>query len=440
MMIANRGKYFILCFFILVIGGCGAYMLDTAQSDLRNSFAAGDFLGTVDLVTNYQNKGVYEGKDAVLVNLEMGSANHFAGNYKESNRYLEQAEFEIEDLYTKSITRAIQSFIVNDNVLAYDGEDYEDVYLNAFKTLNYIHLGDLESALVESRRVSYKLSRLNLKYNDLVSALAKADTSKIDKNKWKTGDTNIQNSAMGHYLSTILYAKTGKLDDARISYNNLIKSYQDQPSQARDNIPSSGELANLMNPNAYNVLVKVFTGRSPSKSQNDTRLYFAEIDTYLKFSLPELNLYSSSVSKIQVSVDGKTPITLNTIEHLDLVAKEVYKVKEPIIYARTIVRASLKAIATNKASKEIEKENEALGEVFSFLGKIAQEATEKADLRSWQTMPGKSHGAVLKLSDGTHSLQIEYLSNTGVVLFSEIQEIEISSAKDLKLIESIYWN
>lgn len=201
------------------------------------------------------------------MNLEMGSANHFAGNYRESNQYFENAEYEIEDLYTKSISRAIKSFLVNDNILAYDGEDYEDVYLNAFKTLNYIHLGDLEAALVESRRISYKLGQLNIKYNDIVSALSEADTSKVDEGKWHSGETNIQNSAMGHYLSTILYAKTGKLDDARISYNNLIKSYGDQPSLARDNTPTSDELETLMNPNSYNVLVKVFSGRSPTKNK-----------------------------------------------------------------------------------------------------------------------------------------------------------------------------
>ena len=37
---------------ILFLGGCAAYILDAAQNDLRNSFATGDFLGTVELVNN----------------------------------------------------------------------------------------------------------------------------------------------------------------------------------------------------------------------------------------------------------------------------------------------------------------------------------------------------------------------------------------------------
>ncbi len=435
-----RWVYFYLLGTFLLISGCGAYMLDSAQSELRASFAAGDFVGTVDLVNDFQSTGVYEGKDAVLMNLEMGSANHFAGNYQESNYYFEEAEYEIEDLYTKSVTRAIKSFIVNDNVLEYDGEDYEDVYLNAFKALNYIHLGDLEAALVESRRISYKLGQLNLKYNDLISALAEADTSEINENNWRSGETNIQNSAMGHYLSTILYAKSGKPDDARISLNNLFKSYNDQPSLARDNTPSPSELSNLTNPASYNVLIKAFSGRSPSKIQNDIRIYADEIDTYIKFSLPELEMYESIVSSIQVQVNSQEPKELYTIEHMDIVAKEVYQVKEPIIYARTVLRALLKTIATNATASEVKKENEALGELIGFIGKLAQEGTEKADLRSWQTMPGKSHATVLNLPEGNHLIEIQYLSRTGRILYSDVHELEIGSFRDLSLVESIYWN
>ena len=148
--------------------------------------------------------------------------------------------------------------------------------------------------------------------------MSEADTTKVDKNKWRTGETNIQNSTMGHYLSTILYAKTGRQDDARIAYNNLLNAYSDQPKTSRDNFPNSQHLKKLVSSNSYNVLVKAFIGRPPSKNQNDIRLYFEEIDTYLKYSLPELQLYNSSVVSIQISVNGKEiSDNLNIIEHLE---------------------------------------------------------------------------------------------------------------------------
>ena len=437
----NTSGLFKLLFLLSVTHwGCAAYVLDDAQGNLRQSFASGNFEQTATLITKLESKDVYKGKDEVLLDLEQGSIQHFSGNYSASNRYLEHAELTIEDLYTKSISRAIKSFLVNDNTLAYDGEDYEDVYLNIFKALNYMQLSDLEGALVESRRVSYKLGQLNTKYNGLIDALSKADTTSTGSDKWKTGATNVQNSTMAHYLSTILYAKTGKLDDARISYNNLVKAYSDQAQVYDAQTPSPRELAQLTDPNAYNVMITVFSGRSPQKKQNDVRFYFAEIDTYLKFSLPNLELYNSQISRIKISVDGQNPSEIRLVENMDLVAKEVYKVKEPVIYARTLVRATLKAIASKKTSQRISKENETLGQVFNLLGKVAQEATEKADLRSWQTMPGKVHATVLNLSPGTHTIDIQYLSRSGNIVHQNQQTIEVQAANSLDLVESIYWN
>lgn len=425
---------------LFLISGCAAYKLDTAQSDLRTSFASGDYNSTAQLIQNLEQQEVYKSKEEVLLNLEQGLVYHFAGNYEESSQAFTQAEHKIDELYTKSVSRAIQSFVVNDNSLAYDGEDYEDIYLNIFKGLNYIHSNDLESALVEVRRVTYKLERLDQKYNGLVEALSKADTTSTDKDKWKTGNTNVQNSALGRYLSTILYAKTNKPDDARIEVENLMKAYRDQPSVYSYGNPSEEELQILTHPDSYNVLVKAFSGRAPVKEQNDTRIYLDESDTYLKFSVPTLHTFNSQVRSINVKINDDEVVELDLIEEMDLVAKEVYKVKEPIIYARTVVRTFLKAAAANKLKKEAEKENDTLGSVVNIMGKIAQETTEKADLRSWQTMPGKAYATVLKLPPGEHSIQVQYFNASGSLVHSEDKTISVQENERLELLESIYWN
>lgn len=429
-----------LLIILFLFSGCAAYKLDTAQSELRTSFASGDYNSTAQLIQNLEQEEVYKSKEAVLLNLEQGMVNHFAGNYEESSRAFTQAENKIDELFTKSISRAVQSFVVNDNSLAYDGEDYEDIYLNIFKGLNYIHLNDLESALVEVRRVTYKLERLDEKYNGLVEALSKADTTETDQDKWKAGTTNVQNSALGRYLSTILYAKTNKPDDARIEVENLMQAYRDQPSIYSFDNPSAEELQILTHPDSYNVLVQAFSGRAPIKKQNDVRLYLKESDTYLKFSLPTLHTFNSQVRSINVKVNNDETVKLDLIEEMDLVAKEVYKVKEPIIYARTVVRTFLKAAAANKLKNESKKENDRLGSMVNIMGKFAQETTEKADLRSWQTMPGKAYGTVLQLPPGEHNIQVQYFNASGGLVHSEDKTITITENERLELLESIYWN
>jgi hypothetical protein len=425
-------------FFLL--SGCAAYQLDSAQNDLRTSFASGDYSSTAELIQKLDQKDVYQGKDQVLLHLERGMVNHFANNYQESSQYFTQAEEEMDALFTKSVSRAIKSFVVNDNTLAYDGEDYEDIYLNIFKSLNYIHLNDLEGALVEVRRVNYKLDRLEQKYSGLVESLSKADTTSTGEDKWKTGDTNVQNSALGRYLSTILYAKTDKPDDARIEYENLLKAYRDQPSVYSNAKPNESKLRTLTQPDSYNVLIQAFSGRAPVKKQNDVRFYLEESDTYIKFSLPSLKTFNSRVSSINVKVNDDPQVKLELIEEMDMVAKEVYKVKEPIIYARAVVRSFLKAVAANKLKKEASKESDALGTFVNIMGKIAQETTEKADLRSWQTMPGKAYATVLNLPPGEHSVQIQYLGPLNEVVYSENKTITVSENETLELVESMYWN
>lgn len=423
---------------LLFLSSCSAYKLDSAQHSLRTSFAQQNYSGSAELLSKFQKNKVYKSKDEVLFSLEQGAVNHFGGNYVESNIHFTQAEDQIDLLYTKSISRAIQSFLINDNSLAYDGEDYEDVYLNIFKTLNYIHLEELESALVESRRIAYKLDQLNLKYHGLVEALSKADTS--GHATWKSGETNIQNSALGHYLSAILFAKTNKPDDARIEYENLLKSFNEQPSVYAFAAPDRDQLKQIIDPYSYNVLVTGFSGRAPQKIQHDGRLYLDGPDLYLKFSLPSLIMYDSQVARVEVETSDGVTRPLSLIEEMDVVAREVYKVKEPIIYARTIVRAFIKAVGTNKLSREIGKEDAIMGDITNILGKVGQEATEKADLRSWQTMPGKAYATVLNLPEGEHEVVIHYYGYDNQLLSSHSETINVTGQRSLNLVESLYWN
>jgi len=74
------------------------------------------------------------------------------------------------------------------------------------------------------------------------------------------------------------------------------------------------------------------------------------------------------------------------------------------------------------------------------LGIVGQELTEKADLRGWQTMPGRAYATVFKLPTGMHHFAINYYDANGSLLFSEKQTATINPQNKLTLIESLYWN
>lgn len=419
---------------LLLFSGCASYHLEEAQSSLRSSFATHNFDETITLLQKYNRKDVYRSKDQVLYNLEMGTATHFQGSYDSSSVHFGRAEQQIDELFTRSVSRGVASFLfTNDNSLAYNGEAYEDIYINAFKSLNFIHRNELESALVEARRMAYKLSRVELKYKGLAESLARADT--LGRGDWKPGVMAVQDSPFSHYLAAVLYAASGKGDDARIEYEKMLQALNNHALPV-----NRAALQSIRDGSRFNVLLVGFAGRAPLKYQNDVRLYLDEHDLYLKFSLPALRLYQSRVAGVQAVVNDTLQVPLQLIERMDMVAREVYKVKEPIIYARTFVRSLAKAVGTNAAGRAIEEEHEGLGMLVNLLGKVGQEFTEKADTRSWQTMPGQAYVHALQLPPGSHTVELQYRDARGRVLYTHRSAVNISPRDRLNLLESLYWN
>jgi len=428
-----------VAFVCLFLVQCTAYRLANVQDKVDKSFEANNYERAEKLLTKNWENNTYQRKDRVLYYLELGTVKHFSGEYQESFEAFNKAEESIDELFTKSISRGIKSFAINDNALAYDGEDYEDIYLNVFNSLNFIQMNDLESALVEARRIAFKLDKLNIKYKGLVGALAKEDTTGIDE--WEQGKSNIQNSALGHFLSGVLYNKAGDLDDARIQMKRTKQALKEQENYYDYKLKMPDSLINSIGePNSFNVMIVAFGGQAPIKRQYDTRVYIQEHDFYLKFSLPKLQQRPSEVRSVRAVINENEATPVYKIEEMDKVASEIYKVKMPIIYARTMVRALTKALSTKALSKKAEEESKALGELVSILGGIGQEASEKADLRGWQTMPGDAYVTLLNIPEGSHDISLEYHGPT-TILHEEKHTIEVTKERNsIYLVEGIYSN
>jgi hypothetical protein len=437
-IIINHARFHLFYIGVLILlSGCHAYVLDDAQMDLRDSFTAGNYDNASNLIKKFEADDVYRSKDAVLKNLEGGMIYHFAGKYDSSNTYLNEAEYLIEDAYTKSVSRGIGSFLTNDNALVYDGEPYEDIYLNAFKSLNFLHQQDLESALVEARRMSYKMERLDIRLKGLVDAFSKTDSS---GQTWSSGEINVQNSAFSHFLSSVLFSKTGKPDDSRIEFEKFRSAIKEQETFGSLPKPDPEQLEHVQDQRSYNVLITAFSGQAPIKVQEDFRLWLDDGDDdsfYVKFSLPKLRMYHSEVRTIRIRTDSlTTPLYL--VEEMDEVSAEIYQAKKPIIYTRSLLRATVKATGSTLVSSSVKKKHKNWGFLLEILGMIGQEASEKADLRGWQTLPGKAWVNTLKLPEGTHDIEIEYLSANNRILYSETYEVNVSDRNDLLLVESIF--
>jgi len=124
--------------------------------------ADGDYQGAYALVE--ENREEYTENSAALFYADTGTLAHYAGRPEESIEMLLQAEKIIEELYTTSISKEATTFIINDTMAPYKGEDFENVMLNLFLALDYLEIGEIDEALVEARKVDSKLNLINSSY------------------------------------------------------------------------------------------------------------------------------------------------------------------------------------------------------------------------------------------------------------------------------------
>lgn len=391
---------------------------------------------TISLIDGYKKAKTYRDRDDVLRLLEKGTAQRFAGNWTESTQTYHDAEQKIEMLYGSSVSRNISAFLINDYRLEYEGEDYEDVYLNAFKSLNYIQMEEPENALVEARKMAFKLDKFVLRHEEVMREMARKDTTGR-RIPLEAGQANIQNSAFAHFLSAVLFATSGRPDNARIEYNRMTGAFLDQGIAYNPESPSSLE---HIQRNTYNTLLIAFSGRSPLKTSAHVRLYLDDLDFHLKFAFPVLERFSSRVGRVQVVINDTLTVPIPMIENMSKVSESVYKVKEPVIYARTFTRSFLRAVSTQKARQVATTEGGDLaGSLVGLAGLIGTEALEMADLRRWTTLPGQAYGNVVDLPEGEHRVRYQYYSPTGSMVYESEQTLMVGP-DNLALTESIYYN
>ncbi len=273
---------------------------------LLSSCATADFSGVSSSVTrgNYtearrtleaHKDSLYTENDKVLYNLDAGLLSHYSGDWNQSNKNFSTAENLIEQYYSKSISQGISSYFVNDMVVDYSGEDYEDIYTNFFMALNYIHLGKFDDAMVEIRRFDNKQKLLSTKYESQLEYASNELGSDYDTS------IQFQNSAAARYLSMLLYRANGQPDSAEVDRKLLYRAFDEQPSLYNFRVPNSVEEELSVPKGQARLNFVCFTGQAPVKVEDTSRIYIGD-GVYCKIAFPLMVDRGSSVSSISVDV------------------------------------------------------------------------------------------------------------------------------------------
>ena len=431
----------------VLLAGCGPsvnrYLL------IEASLRAHDPKGADAIVQRDEKE--YGEKSRVLYGMDRGMTLQLAGDYQQSNTVLDQAEEEVDRLYTRKIRTESLAFMTNDTALPYEGDPYEQVLINVLKALNYAVLGQWQDALVEARRIDHRLDVLS-------------DRTR-DKNAYR-------DDGFARYLSGILYESTGDVNNAFISYRNAYEVFESSrvwshtavPSQLRVDLLRTAEALHFTQElteyqhrfpdtrwetsqalqQLAQVIVISYNGRAPRKEDlfldlpisldalqlvllnrgfsQANRQSNQVVDTVLyglngrvvRVALPRLVPQKTHVPVDTVSLiqDNGTRVTLNTqlVQSVTALADKALSERMPGITAKALARAATKfamAEGATRGAQHAAGRDAApwVGLLVGLLTKGLAVASEEADKRSWQTLPDEIHLARVWVPPGRYQVQ-----------------------------------
>lgn len=341
-------------------------------------------------------------RDRLLYLMEKGALLHEAGRWVESNSALEEAERLSEELFTRSLSREGLSFVTNDLLLPFVGEDFEAAAINYYKALNYLALADLDSARVECRKVDEKLNYFSDSYG---------------------GRNVFKESPWLRLLTGLIYEAQGEFNDAFIAYRKSLLAYQELLPRYRVDVPDllwgrlittarrSGLLEeardyerqarNLgVTPIASPALIAVIVNAGLAPVKIEGAVFVPSPQGYpVKIAWPRFASRGCGTQPPQVAFDGRVPLSAVAVENLDAIARQSLEDRKGRTMGKMMARAVGKQVAAYQADRE-------LGPLAGLLTQVAAMLTENADLRGWSTLPGATWLALLPVEAGEHQIVV----------------------------------
>jgi len=416
-----------------------------------------DYLARIASIKKDRNKLYGEGiGNAYLFYMDVGVLFHYAEMYDSSNVYLLKAEEVYDELFTKSVTNEAASLLINDNVRPYRSKPYELTVLHQLVALNFMAMGKFDEALVESRK-------MQIYFNEWERTEAR--------------DKKYHTDGMFHLLSSLAYEKVGEPDNSLISLYKSAEAYKKGPvplatevegfaydrlraGDREDDIKTLG-LKPDNGPNKWSakmgeeeIVIVGYAGKgpkmieqnwggtitpggklyitAPNRNKSGKPLRFeapapsfpashsgnvkAGVIHHVKLSLPELVTVSSRVDRFSAQLAGSDKV-FESVEVNDINKQAAKALADDFgaIVARTIIRAVIRTIASEKIQKT-DTGSPALNLLKNVTTAVAADQMEKADVRICFMLPQRIIVTRIPVQPGTHTVEMKVYDKTGGVI------------------------
>ena len=418
--------------FLAALAGCATFS-DTIQSTERSLAQQQPQLALVEY-----EKLKPSSADRVLYLMNKGMLLRMVGDYEQSTRALEEAKKLIEDLRAVSIREQALSIAVNDLAQSFIGEDFEQVMVHAYLALNYLEQQRVDAARVEA-----------LQSDVLLREIAQGSSS-----------SPYIEDAFTRYLTGIVYEDEREWSDAMIAYRKAYEAYQGQldrfgvalpetlkhdlirladrmglaqeAERYRESFGIEDTLSTTALADQGEIILTVHAGLAPAKLEQAITVLNPNTGRLLRVALPQYRSRGHPFAYARVSVNTQSATTSRVV-NVDAIAMKSLESRMPAITARAIARMIFKDSVAKAASGDGSGSQAMLGAAVN----IAAMFTERADTRSWFTLPGEIHLARISLPPGDYRGQIEFYGHGGSVLQSS--EFQITLVKGEKRYLSRHW-
>lgn len=431
---------------LLLLTGCATSVLQPYPQQMKSTRAAlGQPITTASAKqTPTQTKPIkrQRGPDQLLHLLEQARIAQLEqaddislALYKDAITQFESQAFDAH-LDLSNTAQTGTAFLVNDNARQYKGENYERSFIHLYQALNYVFQQDLEGAGVEVRRLN-RIQKEALANNEKILAELdeKAQTQlselPIDSQSTQTDiaayvdaqDAAAQSvkhgfqNAYGYFISGLIYELRGEKNDAYIDYKKAQALNPQVPFLQTALLRLSRSLGFTQEHQRWQQQFKISTSGATQNGDNVIVLYESGLVPEKKeaaLSIPDLKgrYHSFSFPYYAESRWGHQPLHITSRafpnSHQTFLLTDTYplaakalKDKRTALIARQLSRSIAKAHLHHVS----EKEGGALGSVLANIYNII---TERADLRSWLTLPRSLQATRFSAPIGKHTLNLQH--------------------------------
>jgi uncharacterized protein len=408
------GAVFITCVAGWFSAGCASYTTQT--KNIRRNWYSGNFQTAAKKISAEAEKR-RNAKDAVVWRLEQGAVLRAAGQLEESNHVFDMAEEMINAFEQKArikISGETLASVSNLAALPYEGFAYDKIMMNTYKALNYLKMGNYDTARVELNRayerqkdaVYINAARIERAQEEGKKQNLSVDLNRVNnnarfKNQFENTYADLKQfkayadyvNPLTVYLDALFFmtqaTSSSDLERSHKSFERVLGMIEDNKFIQQDLETIQRVIGGQLIPAITYVIFE--TGLAPERDQTriDLPLFLITPGVpYVGAAFPKLRYQGNYLSGLTISYDGTTESTVLLASMDAVVAREFNNVL-PLILTKTLVASAVKAAATYGASKGVTRgtDNNAAGLAVLVAGTIYQVAMNQADLRTWTTLP-----------------------------------------------------